>query len=293
MIRSSLQVLKRVSSPVGRLGSRKLSGNGSAEDFASAKYDDLLVETRDKVGLITLNRPSVMNALNSNLCNEIVDAVASCESDPSIGAMVVTGSDRAFAAGADIKEMSSRSYASARFKHDLGSWIDVISGAKKPIIAAVNGFALGGGCELAMACDIVLASDNAQFGQPEVQIGTIPGWGGTQRLIRAVGKAKAMEMILTGRRMSASEAESAGLVARVIPSAQLVDEAVSVGSTISSYSRTIVSAAKECVQVASDMSLRDGVLFERRQFQATFALEDQKEGMKAFLDKRTPEWRDK
>mmetsp|Transcript_3331 Transcript_3331/g.10162 ORF Transcript_3331/g.10162 Transcript_3331/m.10162 type:complete len:289 (+) Transcript_3331:80-946(+) len=262
-----------------------------SDEGASKLYEFLLVDTREKVGLITLNRQSALNALNMQLCEELVDAVASFNKDPSVGAMVLTGSDRAFAAGADIKEMASRSYASARFKYDMGNWITPVANSAKPIICAVNGFALGGGCELAMACDIILASKNAQFGQPEIQLGTIPGWGGTQRLIRAVGKAKAMEMILTGRRMGADEAESSGLVARVVPPEQLLEEAIRVASTIASYSSPAVMAAKECIVEASNMGLRDGLLFERRQFQATFALEDQKEGMKAFIDKRSPQWK--
>eukprot|EP00188_Purpureofilum_apyrenoidigerum_P005216 Plantae.Rhodophyta-Purpureofilum_apyrenoidigerum.ctg6591.p1 GENE.Plantae.Rhodophyta-Purpureofilum_apyrenoidigerum.ctg6591~~Plantae.Rhodophyta-Purpureofilum_apyrenoidigerum.ctg6591.p1 ORF type:complete len:288 (+),score=41.51 Plantae.Rhodophyta-Purpureofilum_apyrenoidigerum.ctg6591:117-980(+) len=280
--------LRTLSSNISFQCRRLLSDNGN-----SRRYEYLDVESREKVGLMTLNRPSALNALNSQLCNEIVDAVANFNADLSVGAMVLTGSDRAFAAGADIKEMASRSYASARFKHDMGNWISSVANSPKPIVCAVNGFALGGGCELALACDIVLASENAQFGQPEIQLGTIPGWGGTQRLIRAIGKAKAMEMVLTGRRMGATEAESSGLIARVIPANQLLDEAIKVASTIASYSTPVVTAAKECMLEAFNMGLRDGLLFERRQFQSTFALDDQKEGMKAFIDKRSPEWKDR
>jgi enoyl-CoA hydratase len=250
-------------------------------------YENIVVEPRGKVGLITLDRPEALNALNSKLIEELNMALDAFESDDRIGAMVITGSDKAFAAGADVKEMQSKSYMDAYFGDFIGPW-ERISRCRKPVIAAVAGYALGGGCELAMMCDIVIAADNARFGQPEIKLGTFPGSGGTQRLPRAVGKAKAMDLILTGRMMDVEEAERAGLVSRIVALAELVDEAVKVGETIAAMSLPAVMMAKEAVNRAFDSPLREGVLFERRLFYSTFALDDQKEGMAAFAEKRSP-----
>lgn len=228
--------------------------------------------------------------LNQGALSEIAEAVQGFDTDSSVSVIILTGSKRVFAAGNDIEEMVSRSYYSSRFKRDEGSLVDQIAATKKPVIAAVSGFALGGGCELAMAADIVIAAEDATFGQPEVQIGTIPSCGGTQRLVRAVGKAKAMEMVLTGRHMSADEAESAGLVTRVARKGGALDEAKNVAAVIAGHSTPIVQAAKECVNVAFDTTLSHGLVFERRAFQSTYALDDQKEGMKAFIDKRKPNY---
>ena len=250
-------------------------------------YENIVVETRDRVGLITLNRPKALNALNSELIGELNQALDGFEADDAIGAMVITGGEKAFAAGADIKEMQSKDYMDAYFGDFIGAW-DRVTRCRKPVIAAVAGYALGGGCELAMMCDFILAADNARFGQPEIKLGTFPGSGGTQRLPRAVGKAKAMEMILTGRMMNVDEAERIGLVSRVMPYAELVDEAVKVGNEIAGFSRPAVAMAKEAVNRAHETALREGILFERRTFYSTFALDDQKEGMSAFAEKRTP-----
>jgi enoyl-CoA hydratase/carnithine racemase len=257
----------------------------------TAKYEYLIVEKRGKVGLITLNRPKALNALCDGLVKELNAQVKCFESDPTIGAIVITGSEKAFAAGADIKEMSSKSYMDA-YKNDmLAHWHD-LTRSRVPVIAAVNGYALGGGCELAMMCDMIICGDKAVFGQPEVTIGTIPGCGGTQRLTRAIGKSKAMEMILTGRQMQAQEAEQSGLVARVVPAAELVDQAVKLAEKIASFSRPIVTMAKEGVNAAYETTLQQGVIFERRLFHSTFATNDQKEGMKAFSEKRKPSFTD-
>ena len=252
-------------------------------------YENIVVETRDRVGLITLNRPKALNALNSELIGELNRALDGFETDDAIGAMVITGSEKAFAAGADIKEMQSKDYMDAYFGDFIGAW-DRVTRCRKPVIAAVAGYALGGGCELAMMCDFILAADNARFGQPEIKLGTFPGSGGTQRLPRAVGKAKAMEMILTGRMMNVDEAERIGLVSRVMPYAELVDEAVKVGNEIAGFSRPAVAMAKEAVNRAHETGLREGILFERRTFYSTFALDDQKEGMSAFAEKRAPKF---
>ncbi len=250
-------------------------------------YENIVVETRDRVGLITLNRPKALNALNSELIGELNQALDGFEADDAIGAMVITGNEKAFAAGADIKEMQSKDYMDAYFGDFIGAW-DRVTRCRKPVIAAVAGYALGGGCELAMMCDFILAADNARFGQPEIKLGTFPGSGGTQRLPCAVGKAKAMEMILTGRMMNVDEAERIGLVSRVMPYAELIDEAVKVGNEIAKFSRPAVAMAKEAVNRAFETSLREGILFERRTFYSTFALDDQKEGMSAFAEKREP-----
>jgi enoyl-CoA hydratase/carnithine racemase len=242
------------------------------------------------VGVITLNRPKHLNALSDDLVNEVNAALRAYQDDKEIGAIVITGDGKAFAAGADIREMEKMTFQEAYRKDMLGHWND-ISKIRKPIIAAVNGFALGGGCELAMLCDIIIAGDNATFGQPEVKLGTIPGGGGTQRLLRAVGKSKAMELILTGEKLTAAEAEKYGLVSRVVPAGQVLEEAIKMASIIASHSQPIVAMAKEAVNAAEELSLAEGVRFERRMFHSTFAMHDQKEGMNAFVEKRLAQWR--
>ncbi len=258
----------------------------------NARYETIIVETRGKVGLIRLNRPQALNALNRALAADLTKAIDAFEADANIGCMVITGSDKAFAAGADIKEMAEKSFADA-FLGDFAATWDRAATARKPVIAAVAGFALGGGCELAMHCDLIIAADNAKFGQPEIKLGVIPGIGGTQRLTRAVGKAKAMDLILTGRMMDAAEAERAGLVARIVPLANLVEEALKVAETIASMSLPSVLAAKEAVNRAFETSLAEGVRFERRVFHSLFATTDQKEGMAAFIAKRPPKFQNK
>jgi enoyl-CoA hydratase len=254
--------------------------------------EHIIVETRGRVGLIRLNRPQALNALNSALMRELAAAVDAFEADDKIGCMVITGSEKAFAAGADIKEMADKSFTDAYFGDFTAAWHRVAE-ARKPVIAAVAGFALGGGCELAQQCDFIIAADNAKFGQPEIKLGIIPGIGGTQRLARAVGKAKAMDLILTGRMMDAAEAERSGLVARVVPAASLLDEALKVAETIASMSLPSVLAAKEAVNRAFETSLAEGVRFERRVFHSLFATHDQKEGMAAFIEKRPPKFEHK
>ncbi len=254
-------------------------------------FEHILVETRGSVGLITLNRPKAMNALCADLAREIAEAVDAYEADDAIGALVLTGSETAFCAGADIKEMQSKSYMDV-YKEDFitVNW-ERLSQCRKPVIAAVAGYALGGGCEFAMMCDFILAAENAKFGQPEILIGTIPGAGGTQRLPRFIGKAKAMEMALTGRMMDAEEAERAGLVSRIVPTDELVDEAVATAEKIANLSQPVVMLAKESVNRAYETTLAEGIHFERRVFHSTFATEDQKEGMSAFAEKRTAEFK--
>jgi enoyl-CoA hydratase len=250
-------------------------------------YANIIVETHGRVGLIRLNRPQALNALNQALIDEMNVALAVFEKDAEIGAIVLTGSEKAFAAGADIKEMRSKSYMEAYLQDFLTSW-EGVSRTRKPIIAAVAGFALGGGCEVAMMCDFILAADTARFGQPEIKLGIIPGAGGTQRLTRFVGKSKAMEMCLTGRMMDAAEAERAGLVSRVIAADKLVEEALKTAASIAALSLPAVMIAKESVNRAYETTLAEGVRFERRVFQSLFATEDQKEGMGAFVEKRMP-----
>ena len=250
-------------------------------------YHNILVETHEKVGLIRLNRPKALNALNSELIVELNKALDDFEADRDIGCMVLTGSDKAFAAGADIREMQPKTYMDAYFEDFITSW-ERLSRTRKPIIAAVAGFALGGGCELAMMCDFIIAADTAKFGQPEIKLGVIPGAGGTQRLTRFVGKSKAMEMCLTGRMMDAAEAERSGLVSRIVPADQLVDEALKTAVAIAALSLPVVMLAKDCVNRAYETTLTEGVRFERRVFHSTFGIEDRKEGMTAFLDKRPP-----
>jgi enoyl-CoA hydratase len=253
-------------------------------------YETILVETRERVGLITLNRPRALNALNLQVMTELVTALAAFDADAGIGCIVLTGSEKAFAAGADIKEMQARSFQEMYAADWFGGW-DAVSRIRKPIIAAVSGFALGGGCELAMMCDFILAADTAKFGQPEIKLGVIPGMGGSQRLTRAVGKAKAMEMCLTGRLMDAEEAERACLVARIVPAAGLLDDALATAATIAGMSLPAAIMAKEAVNRAFEVTLTEGVRFERRVFHSAFALDDQKEGMAAFVAKRAAVFR--
>src|ERR1700746_4072957 len=250
-------------------------------------YENIIVETRGRVGLIRLNRPQALNALNRALMSELGQAIAAFDADAAIGVTIITGSDKAFAAGADIKEMADKDFADAFFGDFCADWHQAAA-ARKPVVAAVAGFALGGGCELAMQCDLIIAADNAKFGQPEIKLGIIPGIGGTQRLTHAVGKAKAMDMILTGRMMDAAEAERSGLVARVVPAASLMEEAIKVAETIAAMSQPSLLAAKEAVNRSFETSLAEGVRFERRVFHALFATKDRKEGMAAFIEKRPP-----
>jgi enoyl-CoA hydratase len=258
-----------------------------------ADYENILVETRGRVGLVTLNRPKQLNALNDALMNELGAALEAFDADDAIGAIVITGSPKAFAAGADIGAMASWSYMDVyRTDYITRNW-ETLRTVRKPVIAAVGGFALGGGCELAMMCDIVIAADDARFGQPEIRLGIIPGAGGTQRLPRAIGKAKAMDMILTARMMSADEAERSGLVSRVVPAASLVDDAVAIAAGICEFSLPSVMMAKEAVNRAYEGTLADGVHFERRLFHSLFATEDQKIGMKAFVEKQKPDFKHK
>ncbi|VAV93406.1 Enoyl-CoA hydratase =_ degradation of branched-chain amino acids and alpha-keto acids [hydrothermal vent metagenome] len=255
-------------------------------------YENIICETRDAVGLITLNRPKALNALNSALIGELNQALKSFDDDKAIGCIVITGSEKAFAAGADIKEMQSKDYMDAYLNDFLGNWSHVAD-QRKPVIAAVAGYALGGGCELAMMCDFIIAADTAMFGQPEIKLGTIPGAGGTQRLTRFVGKSKAMEMVLTGRMMDAQEAERAGLVSRVVAADVLVADALKTASKIAAMSRPSVMIAKESVNRAYETTLAEGIRFERRVFHSLFATRDQKEGMQAFIDKRKAEFENK
>ncbi|WEX88373.1 enoyl-CoA hydratase [Sinorhizobium garamanticum] len=255
-------------------------------------YETLLVETRGRVGLITLNRPQALNALNSTVMRELDAAFKGFDANKDIGAIVLTGSERAFAAGADIKEMQALDFVDSYLGDFLGGW-ERVAGARKPVIAAVSGFALGGGCELAMMCDIIIASESAKFGQPEITLGVIPGMGGSQRLTRAVGKAKAMDLVLTGRMMDAAEAERSGLVSRVVAPEKLMEEALATAEKIAAFSLPAVVMAKEAVNRSLEVTLAEGLRFERRLFQSLFATEDQKEGMAAFVGKRKAEFRHK
>ena len=248
-------------------------------------YENILVETRGNVGVITLNRPDALNALNAALIEDLYQALVAFEADENIGCMVLTGSEKAFAAGADIKEMQTRDYMDVYLNDFISRW-EKIAQVRKPVIAAVAGFALGGGCEMAMACDFILAADTAKFGQPEIKLGVMPGAGGTQRLTRFVGKSKSMEMCLTGRMMDAEEAERCGLVSRIVPAAELLDEAVKTAQKIADMSRPITMMTKETVNRAYETTLSEGIRFERRVFHSMFAVEDQKEGMAAFAEKR-------
>jgi enoyl-CoA hydratase len=255
-------------------------------------YENIIVDTKGRVGVITLNRPTALNALNRALMGELNQAVIDFQNNDAIGCLLITGSDKAFAAGADIKEMAEKSFIEAYLGNFAADW-HAPTKTRKPVVAAVAGFALGGGCELAMLCDLIIAADTAKFGQPEIKLGVIPGIGGTQRLARAIGKAKAMDLVLTGRMMDAAEAERSGLVARVVPAAQLMDEAMKAAETIAGMSLPSVLAAKESVDTAFETSLAEGLRFERRIFHALFATEDQKEGMKAFIEKRKPQWKNR
>ncbi|KFB11326.1 enoyl-CoA hydratase [Nitratireductor basaltis] len=255
-------------------------------------YETILVETRGRVGLITLDRPKALNALNAQVQDEIVRAAKAFDENAKIGAIVITGSEKAFAAGADIKEMQPKTYIETYMEDMFSDW-DALTRVRKPIIAAVAGYALGGGCELAMMCDFIIAADNARFGQPEITIGVMPGMGGSQRLTRFVGKSKAMEMCLTGRMMDAEEAERSGLVSRIVPAGELLEEALKVAGKIAEFSMPAVMMTKEAVNRAYETTLSEGVRFERRVFHAMFALDDQKEGMAAFSEKRTAQFKNR
>ncbi|MQT13511.1 enoyl-CoA hydratase [Segnochrobactrum spirostomi] len=256
----------------------------------AAPYETIRIERHGRVGLITLDRPKALNAINRQLTGEVVAAAEAFDRDPAIGCIVLTGSERAFAAGADIKEMQPKSSLEMYLDDPFAAW-DRFTAVRKPIVAAVAGFALGGGCELALMCDFILAADTAKFGQPEIKLGIMPGMGGSQRFTRAVGKAKAMEMCLTGRMMDAVEAERAGLVARIVPAADLLAEALKTAETIAAQSLASVQLTKEAVNRAFETTLSEGLRFERRAFQSLFATEDQKEGMTAFAEKRAPNFR--
>ena len=256
-------------------------------------YKNILVDEHGPVALITLNRPEALNALNAGLMDDLTNALNAIEADKSIGCTVITGSERAFAAGADIKEMQSKGYIDVFMEDFITSNWETVTRTRKPVIAAVAGYALGGGCELAMMCDFILAGDNAKFGQPEIQLGVIPGSGGTQRLTRFVGKSKSMEMCLTGRMMDAEEAERAGLVSRIIPKEDLIEEAIKVATKIAEMSRPAVMIAKESVNRAYETTLSEGVRFERRVFHSLFAFDDQTEGMAAFSEKRAAQFKNR
>src|SRR6266446_6792877 len=256
-------------------------------------YENIIVETRGRVGIVTLNRPKVLNALNDALMNELGDALAKFDADEGIGAIVITGSDKAFAAGADIGAMKDRGFRDVYMGEFVTRNWERMKSVRKPVIAVVAGYALGGGCELAMMCDIVFAAESAKFGQPEIKLGIIPGAGGTQRLPRAVGKAKAMDLVLTGRMMDAAEAERAGLVSRVVAADKLLEEALKVAQKIAGMSRPAALMAKEAVNQAFETGLAEGLRFERRLFHASFATEDQKEGMSAFAEKRPPAFKNR
>jgi enoyl-CoA hydratase len=258
-----------------------------------SQYDNILVDRKDAVGIITLNRPKALNALSAGLVADLGAALDVFEAEDAIGCIVITGSDKAFAAGADIKEMASKSYMDVYLADFITKGWEHITVCRKPIIAAVAGFALGGGCEIAMMCDTIIAADTAKFGQPEIKLGTIPGAGGTQRLTRFVGKAKAMDMVLTGRMMDAAEAERSGLVSRLVPADKLMEEALKVAATIASLSRPSVMMAKDAVNRSYETTLAEGIHFERRLFHSTFATEDQKEGMAAFVEKRAPNFKNR
>ena len=253
-------------------------------------YETILTEQHGRVLLVTLNRPQALNALNRQLAAELIAAAQAADKDPAIGCLVVTGSAKAFAAGADIKEMQAQDFSTMYAADWFGEW-ERFTAVRKPVIAAVAGYALGGGCELAMMCDMIIAAENAKFGQPEIKLGTIPGLGGTQRLTRAIGKAKAMDLVLSGRFMDVKEAESAGLVARVLPVENFVAEVLKIAEGMAAFSSPVLMMAKQCVNAALETTLEQGLAYERRVFHATFALEDQKEGMAAFVEKRTPNFK--
>ena len=254
-------------------------------------YENIIVDTQDQVGIITLNRPQALNALCADLIRELAEALDVFEADAGVGCIVVTGSEKAFAAGADIKEMQNFNYMDAYQRDFITDGWERLAQCRKPTIAAVAGFALGGGCEIAMMCDMIIAADTAKFGQPEIKLGTLPGAGGTQRLTRAIGKAKAMDLCLTGRMMGAEEAERAGLIARIVEADKLMDEAMDAANVIAGMSRPAVLINKESVNRSFETTLAEGIRFERRMFHSTFAMEDQKEGMAAFAEKRKAEWK--
>ncbi|QBS43217.1 enoyl-CoA hydratase [Nocardia sp. CS682] len=260
-----------------------MGGGGRAT--GGPEFETILLERKGRVGWITLNRPKALNALNAQVLDDVIAALDELERDDEVGAVVITGSERAFAAGADIKEMQPKSYMDMFLNDYFARW-DRLAQFRKPTIAAVAGYALGGGCELAMICDILIAADTAKFGQPEIKLGVIPGIGGSQRLTRAVGKAKAMDLVLTGRNMDAEEAERAGLVSRIVPAADLLDTALEVAETIASMSLPVTMIAKESVNRSFETTLAEGLRFERRVFHSLFAIDDQKEGMTAFVEKR-------
>ena len=256
-----------------------------------AVYENIQTETKGRIGIVRLDRPKALNALCADLVRELGQALDGFEADGNVGCMVLTGNDKAFAAGADIKEMKEKSYQDVFLQDFITIGWEKVSQVRKPIIAAVAGYALGGGCEMAMMCDFIIAADNAKFGQPEITLGTIPGAGGTQRLPRFIGKSKAMDLVLTGRMMDAAEAERCGLVSRVVPLGQLMDEAIATAEKIAGMSLPATMVAKEAVNRAFETTLAEGVRFERRTFHATFGFEDRKEGMDAFADKRRAAWK--
>src|SRR6266403_2129461 len=268
-------------------------GVGKRSQMSSTEYANILVERRGPVGIVTLNRPQALNALNAALIADLGAAFDELEGDPAIAAIILTGSEKAFAAGADIKEMADKTYIEAYREDFITRGWERVAQCRKPVIAAVAGFALGGGCEIAMMCDIVIAAENARFGQPEINLGTMPGAGGTQRLARFIGKAKAMDLCLTGRMMDAAEAERAGLVSRIVAPDQLMPEAIAVAERVSAMSRPVAMMVKEAVNRAFETTLAEGVRFERRLFHSTFATEDQKEGMAAFIAKKKPVFRNR
>ncbi len=256
-------------------------------------FETILLDKQDGVGTITLNRPEALNALNAQLLSELGSALLALDSDDDIGAVIVTGSEKAFAAGADIKEMSEQNFADVLKENKFAEINEVFAKVRKPVIAAVSGYALGGGCEIAMACDFIIAAENAKFGQPEIKLGVIPGIGGSQRLTRLVGKSKAMDMMLTGRMMDAEEAERAGLISRIVPTEDLQENVFEVASSIAELSAPSVSLAKEVTNRALETTLQEGLLFERRVFHSLFSTEDQKEGMNAFIEKRQPQFKNR
>lgn len=256
-------------------------------------FETILLDKQDGVGVVTLNRPDALNALNSQLLSELGDVLLALDGDDEIGAVVVTGSEKAFAAGADIKEMSEQSFADVLKENKFAEINEVFAKVRKPVIAAVSGYALGGGCEIAMACDFIIAAENAKFGQPEIKLGVIPGIGGSQRLTRLVGKSKAMDMMLTGRMMDAAEAERAGLVSRIVPTEDLQENVFEVAQAIAELSAPSVALAKEVTNRALETTLQEGLLFERRVFHSLFSTEDQKEGMNAFIEKRQPQFKNR
>ncbi len=276
--------------PTAAKSEREIPSIVAAESASSQRYETILVERRERVGLITLNRPKSLNALSVRMSREVTAALRLFDIDDNIGAIVIAGSPRAFAAGADIEEMADKTFAELQSRDIFAAWQELLA-ISKPIIAAVSGYALGGGCELAMMCDFIIAADDAHFGQPEIKLGILPGIGGSQRLTRSVGKALAMDLILTGRSITAAEAKAAGLVARIVPAAELLQTALEAAHTIAGYNAPAVRMAKEAVNRAQEVGLAEGMLHERRLFQAAFATDGQKEGMNAFLSKRAPVFR--